>query len=153
MQALEAAGLDDIAIEAACSGRPFLGVCVGMQMLYEGSEEVPEVPGLGVLPGTVRLLPDRVKRPQIQWNILQRSADSGLLARPARPGVGLLRPLLRGRQPHEGVVATATTAARWWRWSSGGRWRRPSSTPRSPGAVGLALLANFVAACRRAQAA
>ena len=71
MQALEDSGLDELAIECAGSGRPFLGVCVGMQMLYEGSEESPDVPGLGVLPGIVRLLPDGVKRPQMQWNLLR----------------------------------------------------------------------------------
>src|SRR5215207_2266325 len=80
MEALEESGLDDIAIEAAHSGRPFLGVCVGMQMLFEGSEEVPEVPGLGVLPGTIRLIPGDVKRPQMQWNVLDRRRDGALLA-------------------------------------------------------------------------
>ena len=50
---------------------PFLGICVGMQLLYDGSEEAPGRPGLGILPGTVRLLPDGVKRPQMQWNVLE----------------------------------------------------------------------------------
>lgn len=85
MAALESRGLDEIAVEAACSGRPFLGVCVGMQMLYRGSEETPEVPGLGVLPGVVRRLPDGVKRPQMQWNVLRRWGGSGLLADLADP--------------------------------------------------------------------
>jgi glutamine amidotransferase len=79
MQALEEADLDELAIECAGSGRPFLGVCVGMQMLYEGSEESPDVPGLGVLGGIVRRLPEGVKRPQMQWNRLIRRAPSGLL--------------------------------------------------------------------------
>jgi imidazole glycerol-phosphate synthase subunit HisH len=79
MEALEDSGLDELAIECAASGRPFLGVCVGMQMLYEGSEESPTVPGLGVLPGMIRWLPDDVKRPQMQWNVLVRRGPSGLL--------------------------------------------------------------------------
>jgi imidazole glycerol-phosphate synthase subunit HisH len=79
MQALEDSGLDELAIECAGSGRPFLGVCVGMQMLYEGSEESPDIPGLGVLAGIVRRLPDGVKRPQMQWNLLVRTRPSGLL--------------------------------------------------------------------------
>jgi glutamine amidotransferase len=79
MQALEDSGLDEIAITSAGSGRPFLGVCVGMQMLYEGSEESPDVPGLGVLPGIVRRLTGDVKRPQMQWNRLVRRGPSGLL--------------------------------------------------------------------------
>src|SRR4029453_15968127 len=80
IEALERTGLDELAIECAGSGRPFLGICIGMQMLYEGSEESPDVPGLGVLPGIVRRLPDGVKRPQMQWNLLMRCAESALLA-------------------------------------------------------------------------
>jgi glutamine amidotransferase len=79
IEALEDSGLDELAIECAASSRPFLGVCVGMQMLYQGSEETPTVPGLGVLPGMIRRLPDGVKRPQMQWNILVRRGPSGLL--------------------------------------------------------------------------
>lgn len=70
MRALVETGLADQALLAVKSGRPFLGVCVGMQMLYEGSEEAEGISGLGVLPGMVRLLPDGVKRPQMQWNRL-----------------------------------------------------------------------------------
>jgi glutamine amidotransferase len=79
MEALEAAGLDELAIERAASGTPFLGVCIGMQMLYQGSEESPTVPGLGVLPGMVRRLPDGVKRPQMQWNVVVPRRPSALL--------------------------------------------------------------------------
>ncbi|MGH9112465.1 MAG: imidazole glycerol phosphate synthase subunit HisH [Acidimicrobiales bacterium] len=79
MEALEDSGLDDVAVACACSGRPFLGICVGMQMLYQGSEETPDMPGLGVLPGIVRRLPEGVKRPQMQWNLLERGPDSALL--------------------------------------------------------------------------
>src|SRR5687768_2185803 len=79
MEALEDSGLDELAIECAASGRPFLGVCVGMQMLYQGSEESPTVPGLGVLPGVVRRLPDGVKRPQMQWNVLVPRGRSEML--------------------------------------------------------------------------
>ena len=78
--ALAASGLDAVALEAAASGRPFLGICVGMQLLYEGSEESPGVVGLGVLPGQVRRLPEGVKHPQMQWNRLDvRGAGSDLL--------------------------------------------------------------------------
>ena len=68
--ALAASGLDVVALEAAASGRPFLGICVGMQLLYEGSEESPGAVGLGLLPGQVRRLPEGVKHPQMQWNRL-----------------------------------------------------------------------------------
>jgi imidazole glycerol-phosphate synthase subunit HisH len=70
MEALRASGLDRVALSAAADGRPFMGICVGMQMLYEGSEESPGVAGLGILPGVVRRLPAGVKHPQMQWNRL-----------------------------------------------------------------------------------
>jgi glutamine amidotransferase len=71
MDALRRARLDDVAREAVASGRPFLGICVGMQMLFDASEEDPDERGLGVIPGVVRWIPPGVKRPQMQWNQLQ----------------------------------------------------------------------------------
>jgi glutamine amidotransferase len=82
MEALTDAGLADVALDAATAaasgeGRPFLGVCVGMQMLFDRSDESADSKGLGVLPGQVRLLPDDVKRPQMQWNVLRWSGSDG----------------------------------------------------------------------------
>ena len=54
MENLEAAGLEDVVREAAASKRPFLGICVGMQILFDESEEFGPVKGLGILPGRVR---------------------------------------------------------------------------------------------------
>ena len=79
MAALCDTGLDDQARAAAADGRPFLGICIGLQLLYEGSEEAPGVAGLGILPGTVHLLPGNVKRPQMQWNQLDVRTSSPLL--------------------------------------------------------------------------
>jgi glutamine amidotransferase len=70
LDALRAAGLEPVVHDAVASGRPFLGVCVGCQMLFDGSDEDPTHRGLGVIPGRVVLLPDTVKRPQMQWNAL-----------------------------------------------------------------------------------
>ena len=57
------------------AGKPLLGICVGMQWLFEGSEEAPDVPGLGVLEGRCRLLrgdaAQRLKVPHVGWNALQ----------------------------------------------------------------------------------
>ncbi len=77
MAALRSSGLDEQARRAVASGVPFLGICVGMQMLFEGSEESPGVPGLGLLPGMIRWLPDTVKRPQMQWNRLSVPVEPG----------------------------------------------------------------------------
>ncbi|HKH05443.1 MAG TPA: imidazole glycerol phosphate synthase subunit HisH [Acidimicrobiales bacterium] len=152
MEALEESGLDDIAIEAACSGKPFLGVCVGMQMLYEGSEEVPEVPGLGVLPGTIRMLPPTVKRPQIQWNVLEARRDSALLA-------GLPDPTWvyfvhsYAAPDDENVVATCDYGGPVTAVVERGALAATQFHPEKSGAVGLGLLANFVSLVTQARAA
>jgi len=70
--ALSESGLGVAALEAVNRGVPFLGICVGFQLLYESSEENPGVAGLGVFKGKVRRLPAGVKCPQMQWNQLHR---------------------------------------------------------------------------------
>lgn len=79
MEAVRRTGLEPLAHEALDRGVPFLGICIGMQMLFDGSEESSGAAGLGILPGTVRLLPGDVKRPQMQWNVLQRRGNPELL--------------------------------------------------------------------------
>ncbi|MET0729140.1 MAG: imidazole glycerol phosphate synthase subunit HisH [Acidimicrobiales bacterium] len=85
MQALRRTRLDVIVHEVAGTDVPFLGICIGMQMLFEGSDESPDEQGLGILPGRVRLLADGVKRPQMQWNLLERRGDPALLAQAPDP--------------------------------------------------------------------
>ncbi len=80
MNNLRSHGLERPALDAAASGRPFLGICVGTQMLFDSSEEDPGERGLGVIPGTVRWIPPGVKRPQMQWNRLElRRHDDPML--------------------------------------------------------------------------
>ena len=93
-EALAASGLWAATLAAATSGKPFLGICVGMQLLYEGSDESPGVPGLGIFPGAVALLPDGVRRPQIQWNLLDVRRRQPSAGRVGARGVGLFCPLL-----------------------------------------------------------
>ncbi len=68
---------------AVQAGTPLLGICVGMQWLFEGSEEDPDVPGLGVLEGRCRLLKGdaerRLKIPHVGWNALDLPRPSRLL--------------------------------------------------------------------------
>jgi imidazole glycerol phosphate synthase glutamine amidotransferase subunit len=71
MARLEASGLGDAVREVVAAGRPFLGICVGMQLLYEGSEEAPEVPGLGLLPGRVERLRTSLPLPHVGWNSVE----------------------------------------------------------------------------------
>jgi len=80
MRALRASGLLNSVLSVLDAQRPFLGICVGRQMLFEGSEEPPDEPGLGVLEGRVEPLASHVKRPQMQWNRLSvTSADEVLV--------------------------------------------------------------------------
>lgn len=79
MAQLRASGLFDVTLAAIRSEQPFLGICVGMQMLFEGSEEAPGVSGLGVFPGTSRLIPAGLPRPQMQWNRLDVRRSTELL--------------------------------------------------------------------------
>ncbi len=76
MENLASLGLVDTVREAAASGKPFLGICLGMQILFEHSEEDGGVDLLGVLPGKVRRFPDvpGFKVPEIGWNQV-RSAE------------------------------------------------------------------------------
>jgi imidazole glycerol phosphate synthase glutamine amidotransferase subunit len=69
MQHLRKNGLADPVIQSVQKGTPFLGVCVGMQILFEGSEESPNEPGLGLLKGNVVKF-THGKVPQIGWNLI-----------------------------------------------------------------------------------
>lgn len=61
--------------ERHAAGKPILGVCIGQQVLYEGSDETPGVPGVGLFPGTVRRIPPKAgKVPHMGWNTIA-SAD------------------------------------------------------------------------------
>ena len=70
MESLDDRGLRSVVLDVARSSTPFLGICVGMQMLHDGSEENGGVSGLGLVPGTVRRVVGDVKLPQMQWNVV-----------------------------------------------------------------------------------
>ena len=143
MDALRETGLDEVAVEAARSGRPFFGICVGMQLLYEGSEEDPGVTGLGVLPGTVRRLPEGQKCPQMQWNTLDVVGDPALFA-------GLERPLWvyfvhsYAAEAHEGVVATCDYGGPVVAAVERDNLWAVQFHPEKSSTAGLAMLRNFV---------
>jgi imidazole glycerol phosphate synthase glutamine amidotransferase subunit len=65
--------------EAIQRGVPFLGICLGLQVLYESSEEAPQLGGLNLLPGRVCALPSSVKLPHMGWNQIARKCESRLL--------------------------------------------------------------------------
>lgn len=78
MTRLRAAGLEEPVLGAAASQQPFIGICVGMAMLFETSQEAPGIAGLGVLPGAMELLSDELPRPQMQWNRLCFAEGGGV---------------------------------------------------------------------------
>ena len=80
---LRSHGLEDVARAAALSGRPFLGICVGMQLLFDVSYEYGEHAGLGLLPGSVVSFDTtnpQAKVPQIGWNAIDWQKDNSLTA-------------------------------------------------------------------------
>ena len=147
MEALRATGLDRVALDAVAAATPFLGICVGMQMLYDGSDEDAAVSGLGVLAGKIRLLPDGVKRPQMQWNRLDPVVpDSPMLA-----GLGE-RPWLYfvhsyAPELSDDVVATCEYGGQVVAAAARDRVWATQFHPEKSGPAGLRLLANFVAVC------
>jgi glutamine amidotransferase len=72
MEKLKSFGLVDVIREIVEQGKPFLGICLGLQLLFERSEEAPGVPGLGILKGEILRIPDTegLKVPHIGWNSL-----------------------------------------------------------------------------------
>jgi imidazole glycerol-phosphate synthase subunit HisH len=147
MEALGRSGLGDVAVDAAASGRPFLGICVGMQLLYDGSDETPGVPGLGILPGRVRWLPEGVKRPQMQWNTLDIVRPSSLFDGLSDPAwVYFVHSFAAedsdatvARCDYGGPVVAAVERA---------NVAATQFHPEKSGSTGIALLANFVQRAR-----
>lgn len=73
-------GIKDTAVEYIATGKPFLGICLGLQLLFPGSEESPNVKGLGVFDGTITKIPsgEGLKIPHIGWNSIEINKNSRL---------------------------------------------------------------------------
>jgi len=148
MDALRDCHLDEVAIASAHDDRPFLGVCVGMQMLYEGSDESPGAVGLGVLSGRLRLLPETVKRPQMQWNLVDIRRPSALFAPVVDPVWVYFVHSYAADPDGESVVATCDYGGRVAAAvEQDGLWATQFH-PEKSGAIGLELLRGFVDAAR-----
>jgi imidazole glycerol phosphate synthase glutamine amidotransferase subunit len=78
MKALEERRLLDLLRTKLAAGVPYLGICLGLQTLYEGSDEAPEICGLGLLAGRVRRFEAVAKVPQVGWNQIQMLRETGL---------------------------------------------------------------------------
>ncbi|MCI5713925.1 MAG: imidazole glycerol phosphate synthase subunit HisH [Lachnospiraceae bacterium] len=80
MENLKKFELDKVVKEVTAEGKPFLGICLGLQLLFDGSEESEGVEGLGILPGDIVKIPDKpgLKIPHIGWNSLTLQNDGRL---------------------------------------------------------------------------
>ncbi len=144
MENLASFGLVDTLREVAASGKPFLGICLGMQILFEHSEEDGGVDLLGVLPGKVRRFPDvpGFKVPEIGWNQVRVASSS-----PSSESTGReyyfvhsyyaeLGPYTVGRTEYAGVEFTSMVRK--------GALLACQFHPEKSGRVGLELLKEFL---------
>ncbi len=79
LSGLDNSGLRDAVLEGVRAGKPFFGICLGMQWLFEGSDEAPELAGAGIFAGRCRQFPSSVKSPHVGWNTLAVREASRLL--------------------------------------------------------------------------
>lgn len=156
MEAFRSSGFEAVVREHIGADKPFLGICVGLQLLVEGSEEAPGIDGLGVLPGRVVRFPDgEVSVPHMGWNALHPFGGSPLLAGVADGAHAYFA--------HSYVVAFdeaaatfpagATTtygATRFLSAVSRGALHATQFHPEKSQRVGLRILANFADAARAA---
>ena len=143
MRALDELGVRQTLAGRIAAGVPFLGICLGLQALFETSEEAPVARGLGVFPGAVRRFPLDARVPHMGWNQLERRRPSKLLA-------GL------GEQPfvyfaHSYYVpesdlaaAVCTYEAPYTALLESGNVFGVQFHPEKSGAVGLRIVKNYV---------
>ncbi len=146
MANLNSYGLINIIKKVAGQGTPFLGICLGLQLLFDGSEEDPGVPGLGILAGMVRkLVAPGLKIPQMGWNSLAMRTASPLFAGlPPAPYVYFVHSYHAVPDKRDIVTAVtdyggAVTAA-----VGSGNVQAVQFHPEKSSAAGLAILANFL---------
>ena len=148
--ALEGPWRDAIA-GAVAAGTPLLGICLGMQWLFEGSDEAPEVAGLAVLPGRVRRLrgdaEQRLKIPHVGWNALEGPSTGRLLAGlPPRAHVYFTHSY--GAPVTADCVASTTHAESFAAVVEREHVFGVQFHPEKSGEAGLQILRNFLTVCR-----
>src|SRR5437867_11823474 len=150
LTALRARRLDSAIVDAVARGTPLLGVCLGMQMLCEGSEESPGISGLGVIPGACRRLPDHVRVPHLGWNAVTAVAQAGFVD----SGVAALAHSYALRAAPPGWTPAWTThGVRFVAALEQGRILACQFHPELPGAYGAALLERWLAGAKVAPSA
>lgn len=151
MGQLRARGLEEPIRRFVSSGKPFLGICLGLQILFEESEESPGVKGLGLLRGRVLRLPKEsgLKIPHIGWNSLSVGKPGGLFAGvEGEPYVYFVHSYYL-RAEEDVVTATAEYGITIHAAVQKGNLLACQFHPEKSGQVGLSLLENFKAMAER----
>ncbi len=130
---------------ALAAGKPLLGICLGLQWLFEGSDEAPGVQGLGFLPGTCARLsaPAPLKVPHVGWNGLDVRRGARLLEG-VEPGTTMYFTHAYAAPVTPQCVATTTHGDRFCAVLSAGQVHGVQFHPEKSGAAGLRILRNFV---------
>lgn len=128
---------------ATARGIPLLGICLGLQWLFESSEEAPDVPGLGVIAGRCERLPSTVKVPHVGWNSLEMVRASTLLEG-VPDGAQVYFTHSYAAPIVDATVATTTHGARFSAVVERDRIFGVQFHPEKSGEAGLRVLRNFV---------
>jgi imidazole glycerol phosphate synthase glutamine amidotransferase subunit len=143
MRALDELAVRQTMLERIRAGVPFLGICLGMQALFETSEEAPEVRGLGLYPGAVRRFPAGARVPHMGWNQLEARPDSRLLRGLApRAYVYFAHSYYVPEVPQ--AAAVCTYGLRYTAALEAGHVAGVQFHPEKSGAVGLEIVRNFL---------
>jgi len=149
MNGLRQRKLVDVVYEVVQGGTPLLGICVGMQLLFEASDEMGEHPGLGLLPGRVKLFTphpsQRLKVPQTGWNELRQEQDTPLLAGLTPGSYAYFNHSFYCAAADPGdILASTDYGLRYASVVGRGRMYGVQFHPEKSQAVGLQILRNFV---------
>jgi glutamine amidotransferase len=152
MDNMQRLGLDALVREAAEAGKPLLGICLGMQLLFESSSEITPTAGLGLLPGTVsRLQTGGLRVPHIGWNEVRFEREGPLstgLAAGGRPFYHVHSMAVRPADERD-VVGTTEYGERFATIVQRGSVFGVQFHPEKSSADGLTMLENFADLCRR----
>ena len=145
VRGLKERGLWDVMQDALQDGRPFLGICVGYQMLFEESEESPGVRGFGFFRGKVRRFSTPgLKVPQIGWNSLDLTAHALWKGLPADPSVYFVHSYFPDTDDARAIIARCTYGETFAAAAARGSVAGVQFHPEKSQAVGLAILRNFL---------
>ena len=143
MRALDGLGVREALVERIRSETPFLGICLGLQALFETSEEAPEARGLGIFPGSVRRFPVGARVPHMGWNELEVRGDSRLVqGLNARPYVYFAHSYYV--PVNEWAAATCTYEQPYTAALEAGNIFGVQFHPEKSGSIGLQIVRNFL---------